>query len=106
MPSDEEILKALGLIQQTLAKHTQLFADQDVVLHEIMQKVTRLDYQEQMLNAMQQDVRMIRVAINDMEKTRFTSGEVTVLHEDLNRLQKDHADLAVRVGMLEERLHG
>ena len=111
MPSEEEILKALGLIQQTLEKHTQLFADQDTILHDIMQKVTKLDYHEQLLNAIGQDVglirtdvRMVRAAVNDMERTRFTSGEAEVIHEDINRLQVISTDLRARVKVLEERM--
>jgi len=99
MPNDEDaILKVL----QALEEHK-------AILHEIVQKARKLDHQEQMLNIigqdvrkMRQDVRMVRAAINDMERTRFTSGEAEVIHEDLNRLQDISIDLRARVAVLEE----
>jgi ubiquinone biosynthesis protein UbiJ len=39
-----------------------------------------------MLSTLNQDVRMVRAAINDMERTRFSAGEAAAIHEDLNRL--------------------
>lgn len=55
------------------------------------------------LNVLQQDVRMIRAAVNDIARTDVTSGEVEALHHDLNRLQQDFADLAARVDVIEGR---
>jgi ubiquinone biosynthesis protein UbiJ len=54
------------------------------------------------LDVLQQDVRMIRIAINDMERTRVTAGEVEVLHEDFNRLRQGFADLESRVEVMEQ----
>jgi hypothetical protein len=53
------------------------------------------------LNVLAQDVRMIRATIHDMGETRPTEGELTSLHEDVNRFQHDLIDLKTRVGVLE-----
>jgi hypothetical protein len=49
------------------------------------------------LSDVKQDVRMIRAAIHDMGETRVTEGEITVLHEDVNRVQQRLQDLELRV---------
>ena len=41
--------------------------------------------------------------INDMERTRFTSGEAEALHKDVSRLQQDYYGLTVRLGKMEAR---
>jgi hypothetical protein len=46
---------------------------------------------------------MIRAAINDIAHTEVTSGEVEALHHDLNRVEKDLAQLAARVEIIEGR---
>ncbi len=55
------------------------------------------------LSDVKQDVRMIRAAIHDMGETRVMEGEVTVLHEDVNRVQQRLQDLELRVEELEDR---
>ncbi len=54
------------------------------------------------ISILSQDVRMIRATIHDMGETRVTEGEVTVLHEDMNRVQQSLADLESRVEALEQ----
>ncbi len=54
------------------------------------------------LSDVKQDVRMIRAAIHDMGETRVTEGEITVLHEDVNRVQQRLQDLELRVEELED----
>ena len=49
----------------------------------------------------QQDVRDIRAAVSDMERTRLTVGEADATHLGLSRLQETATALAVRVGILE-----
>jgi hypothetical protein len=44
---------------------------------------------------------MIRATIHDMGETRVTEGEITVLHEDVNRVAERMRDLEVRVEQLE-----
>ena len=50
-----------------------------------------------------QDVRDIRAAVSDMERTRLTVGEADALHLDLGRLQETVTALAVRVAVLESK---
>jgi chromosome segregation ATPase len=54
-----------------------------------------------MLNVLNQDVRMIRSAIHDMGETRPTEGELVSLHEDVNRAMQGLNDLRSRVRVLE-----
>jgi hypothetical protein len=53
------------------------------------------------ITAVKQDTRMIRATIHDMGETRVTEGEITVLHEDVNRVAERMRDLEVRVEQLE-----
>ena len=55
------------------------------------------------LNVLQQDVRLIRAAVNDIARVDVTSGEVEALHHDLNRLQQEVSELAARVEVIERR---
>jgi hypothetical protein len=55
------------------------------------------------LDILRQDARMIRAAINDIAHTEVTSGEVEALHHDLNRVEKDLAQLAARLEIIEGR---
>jgi ubiquinone biosynthesis protein UbiJ len=49
------------------------------------------------------DTRMIRSAIHEMGETHVTEGEITALHEDVNRVQQGLDDLVTRVEMLESQ---
>jgi hypothetical protein len=49
------------------------------------------------------DLRVIRSALRDMGGTRVSEGGVAILHEDMNRVQQDVADLRDRVDALEDR---
>jgi hypothetical protein len=40
-----------------------------------------------LLNILLQDTREIRSAINDIERTRVSTGEIEALHHDVNRVQ-------------------
>lgn len=71
------------------------------VAHEIMGLRSDVAVLKHGQQGLAQDVRMVRAAINDFAKTNVTSGEVEVIHEDLNRLQRDYSDLAGRVGVIE-----
>ena len=56
-----------------------------------------------LLNVLRQDMVMVRAAINDMARTSFTAGEAEAIHEELNRLQGDFAQLAARLDIIEGR---
>ena len=99
MMSDDvvEILKAIQA----------QFGGMDIMIRDMSHQITGLEVGQQRLNdqitVLQQDVRDIRTAINDMERTRFTSGEAEALHKDVSRLQQDYYGLTVRLGKMEAR---
>ena len=49
------------------------------------------------LNILLQDTREIRSALNDIERTRVSVGEIEALHSDVTRVQRGLADLAARI---------
>lgn len=52
---------------------------------------------------LQQDVRMIRAAVNDMAHTRVSTGEIEALHTELDQLRTDVREHETRLHMLEHR---
>ncbi len=92
-----EILQA---IRADLAAHTDML---NVLTQDVAFIRARIVGHDRLLDVIKQDVRMVRTAINDMEKTRFTSGEAAVLHEDVERVENRIADLEVRVAVIEGR---
>jgi len=94
--TDDATLAALKSIQTTLAEHT-------VALGQVRAISISIKLHGKMLNDIQQDVRDIRAAVGDMERTRLTAGEADALHLDLSRLQETVSALAVRVGVFESR---
>jgi hypothetical protein len=53
------------------------------------------------VTVIQQDVRGLRAAFNDFALTNTTSGEIDALHQDVNWVQAENAELAVKVATLE-----
>lgn len=53
------------------------------------------------VTVIQQEVRSLRAAFNDFALTNPTAGEIEVLHTDVNRVQAENAELAVKVATLE-----
>ena len=53
------------------------------------------------VTVVQQDVRALRAAFNDFALTNTTAGEIEALHQDVNRVQAENAELAVKVATLE-----
>jgi chromosome segregation ATPase len=53
------------------------------------------------VTVVQQDVRALRAAFNDFALTNTTAGEIEALHLDVNRVQAENAELAVKVATLE-----
>jgi hypothetical protein len=98
--TDDAIMQALQRIENTLGQHTTVLGQHTAILNKLE---IRLGVQEGVLQALHGDVRMIHAAVNDMELTRFTAGEASAIHHDLNRLHENYAGLAVRVGVLEAR---
>jgi len=52
-------------------------------------------------NGLQQDVRMIRAAVNDMAHTRVSTGEIETLHTELDQLRVNVQEHETRLYMLE-----
>jgi peptidoglycan hydrolase CwlO-like protein len=76
---------------------------QDMVL-EILKKIqAELRSHTRALATLQQDVRMIRAAVNDIAKVGVTSGEIEAIHFDLNRLQQQFVELDTRINELEAK---
>ena len=57
------------------------------------------------VTVLQQESRSLKAAFNDFAKTNTTTGEIQALHDDVNRVQAENADLAVKVATL-QRLVG
>jgi hypothetical protein len=49
------------------------------------------------------DLQVLRSALRDLGGTRVSEGGVAMLHEDMNRVQQDMADLRDRIDALEDR---
>ena len=67
----------------------------------LLVKLDSLSFITKSLTALQQDMRMLRAAYNDSARTEVTVGEVEALHDDVNRVQADHAELETRITTLE-----
>jgi len=50
---------------------------------------------------LQQDVRMVRAAVNDMAHTRVSTGEIEALHTELDQLRVNVQEHETRLHMLE-----
>jgi hypothetical protein len=81
-------------------------AEAQPVVLEILKKLqagqSRLEARVEALMAMQEDIRMIRAAVNDIAAVNVTSGEIGAIHHDLNRLQQRIIELDGRLHRLEE----
>src|SRR5262245_60517433 len=49
-------------------------------------------------------VRMLKAAFNDFALTNPTSGEIQALHDDVDEVQAEYAELATRVATVERLL--
>jgi len=112
--TENVVLEILGAIQADLAGvKTDLTAVRtDVTMHtrtlSLLQQDTgmirgALHGHTRMLEMLQQDTRMIRGAVNDMARTDVAAGEVEAIHHDLNRAQREIAELTARLELIEGR---
>jgi hypothetical protein len=53
------------------------------------------------MRAHQQELRQLKAAVNDFAATNVTTGEITALHEDVNRALAANAELEARIVTLE-----
>lgn len=54
--------------------------------------------------ALQQDTRALRAAFNDFALTNPTAGEIQALHDDVNRVQAENAELQLRLVAAEREI--
>jgi hypothetical protein len=64
-------------------------------------KLDSLPIMNRALVAMQQELRALRVAFNDFALQNVTLGEIQALHDDVNRVQAQNAELEIRIATLE-----
>jgi hypothetical protein len=53
------------------------------------------------MRAHQQELRQLKAAVNDFAATNVTTGEITALHEDVNRALEANRELEARIITLE-----
>src|SRR5262245_60069680 len=51
----------------------------------------------------QQDLRMLRAAVNDMARINITGGEVEAIHTDLQRIEAEQIEIKARLARLEQQ---
>lgn len=73
----------------------------DIILKILRDIQARQAADSRRLEIMQQDIRMLRAALNDFAKTNVSSGEIEAIHEDLNRLQHQALEFDARLSNLE-----
>ncbi len=102
--ADDTILEILHAIQSDLAA---VKTDHARKLDMLQQDTTlirgTLHGHTRMLDILQQDMRMIRGAVNDFARENVTAGEVEAIHHDLNRAQREIAELTARLEIIEGR---
>jgi hypothetical protein len=64
----------------------------------------RIDGLYVITEGLRRDVRMVRTAINDMARTDISAGEVEALHQDIDRVQTEQLELAIRLATVERLL--
>jgi ubiquinone biosynthesis protein UbiJ len=55
---------------------------------------------------LRRDMRMVKAAINDMARVNITAGEVEALHEEIDNIQAENAELSTRIATLERLITG
>jgi hypothetical protein len=105
--ADNAILELLHAIQADLAVVKTDVATHTRKLDMLQQDTTlirgALNGHTRMLDMLQQDTRMIRGAVNDFARENVTAGEVEAIHHDLNRAQREIAELTARLEIIEGR---
>lgn len=56
------------------------------------------------ITALQQDTRALKAAFNDFALTNPTTGEIQALHDDVNRVQAENAELQLRLDVAERQI--
>jgi hypothetical protein len=90
MTENDVVIEILKRIQAELSAHSRAF---DVLQQDTRAIRSTVTGHTRVIDTLQHDVRMVRAALNDFDAT----------HADLNRVQRDIAELIGRVEALEER---
>lgn len=76
----------------------------DMLRNELTPVREELAFIRRSIVAVQQDTRALRAAFNDFALTNPTAGEIQALHDDVNRVQAENADLQIRLAVVERQL--
>jgi ubiquinone biosynthesis protein UbiJ len=67
-------------------------------------KVSGIPLMAESTHDLRRDLRMVKAAINDMARVNITAGEVEALHEEIDKIQAENAELATRLATVERLL--
>jgi hypothetical protein len=105
--ADTEMLEILRTIQADVATIKAVQEEHTNALEVLRQDAglirTGQNGHTRMLDMLQQDTRMIRGAVNDIARENVAPGEVEAIHHDLNRVQREPAELQARVDTIQGR---
>jgi DNA repair ATPase RecN len=91
------ILRAIDGLQAELAS-----VREQLKIIEI--KVSGIPLIAESTHDLRRDLRMVKAAINDMARVNITAGEVEALHEEIDKIQAENAELATRLATVERLL--
>jgi ubiquinone biosynthesis protein UbiJ len=91
------ILRAIAGLQAELAP-----VREQLKIIEI--KVSGIPLIAESTHDLRRDLRMVKAAINDMARVNITAGEVEALHEEIDKIQAENAELATRLATVERLL--
>jgi hypothetical protein len=88
-------------VERRFAAMEERFDERLAVLAPMRAQLDSLPMINRAVTVVQQEVRAVRAAFNDFALTNPTVGEIEALHQDVNRVQAENAELAVKVTTLE-----
>ena len=94
----QAVLEAIADVKTTMER--RLDAD-DEHLAPMRAQLDGLPLINRAVTVTQQEARALKAAFNDFALTNPTTGEIQALHEDVNRVQAENAELAHKVATLE-----
>jgi ubiquinone biosynthesis protein UbiJ len=94
----------LRTILQAIAGLQAEFAPVREQLKIIEIKVSGIPLIAESTHDLRRDLRMVKAAINDMARVNITAGEVEALHEEIDKIQAENAELATRLATVERLL--
>jgi len=92
---------AIADLKTTIDRRLNAMDERLVPLAPMRAQLDGLPLINRTVTVIQQEVRALRAAFNDFALTNPTTGEIEALHQDVNRVQAENAELAVKVATLE-----